>query len=71
MVGAKAKDSSLEIGAIVQGRAGLRNGGTGMSEHDFGDVAINPRENQSSPGALAVPVVVCDVVGVLEVFAEA
>ena len=41
-MGTKAKDISLEIGAIVPGGAGLRNGGIGISEVDVGDATINP-----------------------------
>ena len=42
VVGTKAKESSLEIGAIVPGRAGLQNGGTGISDVGIGDATINP-----------------------------
>ena len=70
MVGTNAKESSVEIGAIVPGGAGLRGGGTGMSEDEF-EMTINPREDHSSPGAVLEAVVVCAVVGVLEAYAEA
>jgi hypothetical protein len=67
VVGTRAKESSLEIGAIVPGGAGLQNGGTGMSEVDFGDVTINPSGDQGGSES----VVACAAVEVLDAYAEA
>ena len=64
MVGIKAKVSSVEIGAIIPGRAGLRNGGTGISDVGIGDATINPGGDQTLPGALVELVEACAVVAV-------
>jgi hypothetical protein len=54
-VGTRAKESSVEIGAIVPSVVGLRKGGTGISEDDLEEATINPRGDQGSSVALAAP----------------
>ena len=53
VVGAKAKESSVEIGAIVPGPVGLQNGDVGISGDGIGDATINPGADQSCPAAYA------------------
>ena len=64
-MGTKAKDSSLEIGAIVLGGVGLRNGGIGISEVGFGDATINPGWDQGGPVAVVELDGVCAVVVIM------
>ena len=49
-----AKESSGEIGAIVPGLTGLREGGAGLAAGVLGDATINPEGDQGGPVVVAV-----------------
>ena len=57
-MGARAKDSSVEMGAIVPRGVGLRSGGVGIAGVKRGGATINPRRDQGGPVGVVAPGVV-------------